>query len=226
MSSGETCWSCHGRIDQPPKSGCRAKGPHVCGKRHGHGVERCELTVAVCRSLDAEDRAKRLSLRPSDLVLAADDVYRAIQWMHRPRDQKEKQWGSRWLVVREFTFGSRRIDAVAFDTWGSEERPRTIAAYEMKCSRSDWLAELNNPSKRDAALELATVFAFVAPPGVIEPDEVPEPCGLFTVEPGDKRRPWIVENVVGAQQLGHATDPTVGWLVALRLARMLRDSQR
>lgn len=224
--SGESCWSCHGSLSSPPKPGCRNKKPHVCGKRHGRGIERCTLTIGVCQSLDADDRAKRLELRPSEMVLAANDLFAAVEWWHRPRDQKEKQWGRRWLVVREFVFGGRRIDALAIDTWGELERPRNLIAYEMKSARSDWLAELNNPEKRDAALELATQFNFISAPGVIEPNEVPEPCGLLHVTAGNKRRPWIVDVVVPAHELGHATDPATGWLVAIRLARMLRDSRK
>ncbi len=70
----------------------------------------------------------------------------------------------------------RYADAVAFDL-----RPRMplLHAYEIKISRGDWLHELRDPSKSQAARVLVDYWWVVAPPGVVRPKELPPGAGYL-----------------------------------------------
>lgn len=69
---------------------------------------------------------------------------------------------------------SRRIDA-----FGINSGIRT--AYEIKVSHSDFLRETD--AKRRAWMSISHRFIYVCPAGIIQPEEVPEKCGLQ----------WVVE---------------------------------
>lgn len=68
----------------------------------------------------------------------------------------------------------RRIDA-----WAMHVRKQHCVAYEVKVTRADFLRELEDPTKRAAAMLLSNEFFFATPPGLISPDELPEDCGLM-----------------------------------------------
>jgi hypothetical protein len=68
--------------------------------------------------------------------------------------------------------GCRRLDAwVLKTTWS----PMTTIGYEVKVSRGDWMRDNKAHEYRDFCHQ----FFFVAPVGVILPQEVPEGCGLI-----------------------------------------------
>lgn len=73
----------------------------------------------------------------------------------------------------------QRMDAFAMHTWPSRKFHRV--GYEIKLSRGDFLGELRQFHKRDWAMSITNEFWFVAPPKVIEVEELPEGCGLLTV---------------------------------------------
>lgn len=74
------------------------------------------------------------------------------------------------------------MDAVAIKkSWAN---PR-ITGYEIKSSRSDFLAD----EKWRGYLPYCNEFLFVCPKGVIEPDEIPEDIGLIYYNP-EKRNLW------------------------------------
>ena len=80
--------------------------------------------------------------------------------------------------------GIRYIDAFAMALWPSKDFQRI--AYEIKCSRSDWLAELKNPTKRLQAYQLADKFYFVLAENVGNWRDMPLDaldCGLIIVKP-------------------------------------------
>lgn len=77
--------------------------------------------------------------------------------------------GRAWVYLTELRtrtgYGSERyIDAFALALWRSAAYERV--AYEIKVSRSDWLAELKQPRKRDQAHWLSHRAYFVFAPGV------------------------------------------------------------
>jgi hypothetical protein len=56
-------------------------------------------------------------------------------------------------------------------------------AYEIKVSRSDFLRDMKQADKQDPARDISNEFWFVAPPGLIRPDELPSYAGLLEPEP-------------------------------------------
>lgn len=76
-----------------------------------------------------------------------------------------------------FTAG-RTIDAVAVSLWPS--RGFAIHGYEIKCSRSDWLRELKEPAKAEAAAAFCDHFSIVVPTGkIVGAGELPPTWGLL-----------------------------------------------
>ncbi len=51
--------------------------------------------------------------------------------------------------------------------------------HEVKVSRADFLADVARPEKRRAYLHIAGSMTYVAIDGLIDPEEVPEGCGLL-----------------------------------------------
>lgn len=73
---------------------------------------------------------------------------------------------------------TRTFDAVTVGLWPS--RGFRIHAYEVKCSRSDWLRELKNPEKAEAAAALCDHFSVVASgPDIVAEGELPPTWGLL-----------------------------------------------
>lgn len=93
-----------------------------------------------------------------------------------------------WAFFRELRGGpgwgaenEKRLDAWALGTWPSTGYERI--AYEVKVSRSDFLAEIRQPFKRRFALRISNRFYFASPAGLIRPEEIPTEAGLFEVQP-------------------------------------------
>lgn len=85
-----------------------------------------------------------------------------------------------WFFVPEVPNGtgtrkSRTIDGMAFGVWGQNE----VHAFEIKVSRSDWLRELDNPSKAAFFAKHCHRFFIVADSGVVKAEELPAEWGLM-----------------------------------------------
>lgn len=102
--------------------------------------------------------------------------FRALRNRHNPAGLPPSNW--QWCYLPELRLGPRRVDAWAIKKqFPSFER----RAYEVKVSRSDFFSEVHNPEKRQPALEISNRFYFVAPCGLILPNELPSDCGLIEV---------------------------------------------
>ncbi|MGH2361611.1 MAG: hypothetical protein ACRDGM_13860 [bacterium] len=105
-----------------------------------------------------------------------------------------------WVFFVEFRIGTgygkdaeQRVDAWAIDLYPSHRMERV--AYEVKVTREDFLREIKNPEKRRAALRLSNKFWFVAPPGIVKPEEVPLDCGLLESSELPRHYTGFVETV-------------------------------
>lgn len=94
--------------------------------------------------------------------------------------------GDKWALFEELRVGTgwgdgaeQRIDLWVMGLWKSTQYARH--AFEVKCSRKDFLHELAQPLKRRPALLYSNVFYFAAPAGLIKPEELPIEAGLFEV---------------------------------------------
>lgn len=113
--------------------------------------------------------------------MKAVEVLQRLERLHPP-DHGE------WLFQREVF----NIDAYAVRLWRGAHAPyyRRVA-YEVKVSRSDFLAELKRPEKRGTAVELSNQFYFAMPIDLAARSladivgQMPE-CGLLAVYPEDQ----------------------------------------
>lgn len=90
-----------------------------------------------------------------------------------------QKYGEKFVCIAECKVGSHWMmrKCPIIDLWcmsKSWANPRTIA-FEIKASRQDFLRD----DKWPAYLDYCTEFFFVAPPGIIDPAEVPEQAGLL-----------------------------------------------
>ena len=99
---------------------------------------------------------------------------------------REERHAKDWLFFEELRVGTgyavdaeQRIDAYSIHPFPSRGLARV--AYEVKISRSDFLAEIKKPQKRRRAMLLSNLFYFVAPAGLIRIEELPVDCGLIEV---------------------------------------------
>jgi Arc/MetJ family transcription regulator len=77
-------------------------------------------------------------------------------------------------------------DAISMQTWPSKEL--TVCGYEVKATRSDWLRELNSPSKNRAWQDQCHEWYIVAPKDVVKLEELPTSWGLMVPVGADKLR--------------------------------------
>lgn len=91
--------------------------------------------------------------------------------------------GDGWITMAEVTPPGcrRRFDLIAIMGWQS--RGHEVMGFEVKVSRSDWLAELKQPAKAEPLASLCSRWWIAAPPGVVVKDEMPAGWGLLTIHP-------------------------------------------
>jgi len=95
--------------------------------------------------------------------MTTEDVQKAIR-------QNSNFYG---VYVPEFTYGDGRIDAVVIDT-----NLREIKGFEIKVSRRDFLSD----RKWTYYSRYCTSLAVVCPEGLIQPEEIESPFGLYWVD--------------------------------------------
>jgi hypothetical protein len=111
----------------------------------------------------------------SELIMSEQDVVRALR----------KKYGRDWIMSEQVRLRGYRdsiVDVLAIRRTGKTQ----VRIFEIKTSRSDFLAEIKNHRKRLNAMELANEFLFAAPAGMIDPKELPEGCGLVEIHRGGK----------------------------------------
>lgn len=125
--------------------------------------------------------------------------------------------GEEWVVIPEarsgagFDGNNRQCDLIAIHTWAS--RGFVIHGHEIKVSRADWRAELDNPAKADAFFRYCHRWFVVVPAPwtkvIASKGEVPDGWGLIEARP-DKVRQIIAPDKLTPQALPWPW--MVGWL--------------
>lgn len=83
---------------------------------------------------------------------------------------------------------NRQADMIAMDLWPSGNG-NVLIGHEVKCSRSDWLNELKDPTKADAFKRYMHYWWLVAAEAsVYRLDEVPEDWGIMVAGPNGMLR--------------------------------------
>lgn len=103
------------------------------------------------------------------------DLMTALRWYNRCKGA---------LFLTELRAGAgygtdsqRRIDAWSIQTAPSKGNHRV--AYEVKASRGDFTRDLRQPQKQRPARLLSNQFYYVAPQGLIKPEDLPLWAGLL-----------------------------------------------
>lgn len=114
--------------------------------------------------------------------MTADKIIRVLMDYHKKYS---------CLVFRELRRGvgysyDRTIDLFTFETWPSRGFNRI--AYEVKISRSDFVREIRDPSKRAGFRKFANEFYFATPPGLLSPGEIPSDTGLIEISETGRRK--------------------------------------
>ncbi len=121
------------------------------------------------------DQTARIEYTGSELIMSEQDIVRALR----------KKYGRDWIMaeqVRLRGYQDSIVDVLAIRNSGKAQ----VRIFEIKTSRSDFLAELKKPYKRLNGIELANEFLFATPVGMIDPKELPEGCGLVEIHRGGK----------------------------------------
>ena len=102
---------------------------------------------------------------------------------------------SEWMFLRELRVGTgrgkhslQRLDAFALNCYPHRGMKRIC--YEIKMSRADFRNELKNPLKRRIGMRFSNEFYFVAPAGLLKPEEIPADSGLFEVGIAEATEEW------------------------------------
>lgn len=98
------------------------------------------------------------------------------------RDRHSNGGAGRYAFLTHVRTGAawdqQEIDAVAVALWPSENHD--VHAFEVKCSRSDWLREIKpSTHKSERTRVLCDTFTVVAPLGVVREGELPDGWGLI-----------------------------------------------
>lgn len=173
----EECTRCGGPFSDPPGKACKVgyRYFHICGKRHGRGIEMCQLRVGECLLEESSEKMRRLQVKADAITIDARIVLKGLGKLHERRNG--------WELFPEFVLWTKRVDALAVRLYNSGP---PLIAYEIKVERGDFLAEIRNPDKRLEAMEVAAAYYLAAPTGLIAPEEVPEGCGLVEVSLGPR----------------------------------------
>lgn len=87
------------------------------------------------------------------------------------------EWITLTEVVNDDGSSIRRADAIALNLWAS--RGYAVHGFEIKVSRSDFLAEMKDITKSEAFSKSCDYWWLAAPKGLVSPTEIPESWGLM-----------------------------------------------
>lgn len=117
-------------------------------------------------------------------TMTARDVLRALHWHYSGRYAMLTEVSARptgFVSTTDPEHRVRRIDALLLrmntDVTGGIER----IAIEVKVTRSDFMADVNDPHKQAPWRALAHRHAFATPAGLVRKEEVPANSGLLEV---------------------------------------------
>jgi hypothetical protein len=116
-------------------------------------------------------------------VMTEGDITQLLRAKYRGRD---------WAFLAQVPNGtgthkSRTCDGMAMSLWPS--KGLHLHGFEIKVSRGDWLAEIQQPEKSEAFIRYCHYWWIVAPAGVVKLDEVAGNWGVQEVtKQGDKLR--------------------------------------
>jgi hypothetical protein len=126
-------------------------------------------------------------------VASSRDLLKALRRYYR---SKKGPWNElKWSFFEELPVGPGR-NQQRIDAWTISRNAGVVEAFELKVSRHDFLTEVNDLSKMQAALALSNRFWFVVPAGhpIARPEELPSEAGLISIDLADHGRLAFLKN--------------------------------
>lgn len=96
----------------------------------------------------------------------------------------ERYCAPEWVFTKELSLVPgiiryRRADAVAMNCGNTEPWGQSVIGFEVKVSRSDFLAEIKDPKKRQETYSGCDVVFLAVPKGLVKVEEVPLDLGII-----------------------------------------------
>lgn len=130
------------------------------------------ITQAGIEELHAELEREKGRRRPHNELAG-----RLAEWLRR---QGRVTWENIELLVPRCEGGRQAIRPDVFSLASTYDENRiNPCVHEVKVSRADFLADVAKPEKRAGYSQVAEVFYYVGPAGMIDASEVPSDCGLL-----------------------------------------------
>ena len=147
-------------------------------------LELTELGVEIAGKLSNEDmiQTPKAGYTAKNIVEILRKQHPKVEWVFAAEVRLASGYSntSYHLQGHEHSIhGDQRIDVFAMHCWPSKKFKRV--GYEIKISRNDFLNEIKKPDKRIATELFTNLAYFVAPAGLIKPDEIPDSWGLIEV---------------------------------------------
>jgi hypothetical protein len=137
-------------------------------------------TLHAHRQADIENRNGHHSL--GNRVAAMLRAKGRMTWENVELRHKRYTKGEGQNQINYEHFQYVRPDVFSIEPTLKHERANPCV-HEIKVSRADFLTEMAKPEKREAYAGMAEAVYFVAPEGIIKPEEVPDGCGLLVEAP-------------------------------------------
>jgi hypothetical protein len=140
-------------------------------RRETHAIVMFRITPAGEVELSAENKREIERRQPHH-----DLAGRLAQWL---RDKGRITWENIQMVSTQ----AGRTACVRPDVYSMEKTTNPLrmnpVVHEVKVSRADFLADLKKPEKRAGYACFSESVCYVAPAGMIKPEEIPDGCGLL-----------------------------------------------
>lgn len=144
------------------------------------GTVRFRITTAGTAELAAEKEREIERRRPHHSLSG-----RVAQWL---REQGRATWENIEFIVDVPSDGFTARQATRPDVFSlaTTRNPAKVCPhiYEIKISRSDFMADVAQPEKRAAYAAIAERVFYVAPAGIVSVEDCPDECGLVVEENG------------------------------------------
>jgi|GEM_PF-1244331 len=130
----------------------------------------------------------------------------------------ERHPAPEWAFYAELSDATGHQKVRSFDGWAMNVYPSSnfvTVGYEIKVTRKDFARELLNPGKRGPMEAVSNEVFFVAPAGLLKPDEVPQHWGLLEATNGEEPKLRVKK---------HATARTIDPLPRDFIASLARRS--
>ena len=126
---------------------------------------------AIMNLLPIDFETKSTDISANDILELLRNKFTAPEWIFLPEFRMNTGYGHHT---------EQRIDAWALNAYPSKNYLKL--GFEIKVSRSDFLREINQPSKMETYKKICNEQYFVCPKDILKIDEIPNGYGLYIID--------------------------------------------